>query len=165
MDNNDDNSKSFIKDKLDLLDNSNSKYKNLINNKDVDFEVSDDTTKIIFKKNGETIYSGRCSLLGVFDTNSKLWLWAWCVPTFSYDETSESRKILNYGLMLEPNTNSMIHYYIKPHLVNSRLYFDANIFLDIHLGLSIYISKAKFIYPRVKGVINGKELIVYYLVY
>lgn len=165
MDNNNNNSKSFIKDKLDLLDNSNSKYKNLINIKDVEFEVDEHMEKIIFKKNNDILYSGKCSLLGVFDSNSKLWLWAWCVPTFSFDETSEARKILNYGLMLEPSTNTTIHYYIKPHLVNSRLYFESDIYLDIHLGLSLYISKAKFIYPRVKGNINGKDLIVYYLVY
>jgi hypothetical protein len=164
MDNEND-SKSFIKEKLDVLDNSKSKYKNLINIKDVEFEVDNDFTKIIFKKNNENLYSGKCSLLGVFDVNAKLWIWSWCLPTFSYDETSEARKILNYGLMLEPNTNSLMHYYIKSHLVNSRLYFENDIFLDIHLGLSIYLSKAKFIYPKVKGVINGKELIVYYLVY
>ena len=67
-----------------------------------------------------------CSLLGVLDSNSRLWLWSWCLPSFSYDETSEARKILNYGLMLEPSTNSLIHYYMKSHLVNSRLFFEKN---------------------------------------
>ena len=163
MDNFDD-SKAFIKEKLDILDKSKSKYKNYIITKDVEFEVGSDDTKIIFKKNGEKIYSGKCSLLGVLDSNSRLWLWSWCLPSFSYDETSEARKILNYGLMLEPSTNSLIHYYMKSHLVNSRLFFENEIFLDIHLGLSMYISKAKFIYPKIKEV-NGIKLIVYYLVY
>jgi len=164
MDNLDD-TKYFIKDKLDLLDKSKSKYKDLIDIRDVEFVVGDNDTKIIFKKNNESIYTGKCSLLGVFDSNSKLWLWAWCLPSFSYDETSEARKILNYGLILEPSTNSLIHYYIKSHLVNSRLFFENEIYLDIHLGLSMYISKAKFIYPRIKDEVNGKKLIVYYLIY
>ena len=67
--------------------------------------------------------------------------------------------------MLEPSSNSLIHYYIKSHLVNSRLFFENDIFLDIHLGLSLYISKkAKFIYPNIKEI-GGNKIIVYYLVY
>jgi hypothetical protein len=163
MDNNYD-SKAFIKDKLDILDKSKSKFKNYISTKDVEFEIGSDDTKIIFKKNGEKIYSGKCSLLGVFDSNTKIWLWSWCLPSFSSDETIEARRILNYGLMLEPLSNSLMHYYIKSHLINSRLFFENEIFLDIHLGLSMYISKAKFIYPRIKDA-NGKKLVVYYLVY
>lgn len=156
--------KTFIKDRLDFLDKSNAKYENLINNSNVEFTPTDNDVFIKFK--GESEYKAKTSLLGAFDSNTNLWLWAWAIPTFSFDEIKDSKEILEYGLMLEPNTNSKIHYYIKPHLVNSRLYFESNIFLDIHLSLSLYISKkAKFIYPRIKEKINGKPIIVYYLVY
>jgi hypothetical protein len=158
--------KSFIKDRLDLLDKTNAKYEHLINNNNVEFIVGDDNNYIKFKDNHKVEYEGKVSLLGAFDNNSKLWLWAWAIPSFNYNEIRDSKNILEYGLMLEPNTNSKIHYYIKPHLVNSRLLFENEIFLDIHLALSLYISKkAKFIYPRLKEKINGKDLIVYYLVY
>jgi len=158
--------KSFIKNILDELDISNSEYKNLIDIKDVEMKYENNMFTINFKENDNIVDSKKASLLGVFDTNSKLWLWSWAVPSFSYDETFDSQKILQYGLHLEPRTNSDIHYYIKPHLINSRLYFENNIFLDIQLALSLYISKkVKFIYPRIKEEINGKKLIVYYLIY
>lgn len=157
--------KSFIKDKLDILDKSKSKYKNYINIKDIEFKVDLEGNKIIFKKPNVESDSYECSLLGIFDLKSRLWLWSWCNPTFTFNETNKARQILNYGLMLEPSSNSLIHYYIKSHLVNSRLFFENDIFLDIHLGLSLYISKkAKFIYPNIKEI-GGNKIIVYYLVY
>lgn len=156
--------KTFIRDRLDLLDKSKSKYEDLINTSNVEF--SSNNSDIMIKFKGDTEYKAKASLLGAFDSNTKLWLWAWAIPSFNFDEIKDAKNILEYGLMLEPNTNSKIHYYIKPHLVNSRLFFESDVFLDIHLALSLYISKkAKFIYPRIKEKINGKDLIVYYLVY
>ena len=163
MDNNITDLKTFIKEKLDTLDKSKSKYKNYINTTDVIFKPENNL--VIFKKNDEIIYSGKFSLFGLFDINTKVWIWSWCIPDYLFEETIETRKILTYGLMLEPPTNSSIHYYIKSHLVNSRLFFENEIFLDIHLGLSLYLSKAKFIYSKVKHEINDKKIIVYYLVY
>lgn len=160
------NLQTFIKDRLDSLDHTNYKYKHLINNKDVEIYAEGSQIYIDFNKEENKEYSAKASLLGVFDNNSKLWLWAWAVPSFNFDETKDSKNILEYGLMLEPNTNSDIHYYVKPHLVNSRIYFEKDIYLDIHLALSLYISKsAKFIYPRIKTKVNGKNIVVYYLVY
>ena len=52
------------------------------------------------------------------------------------------------SLELEPNNNSNIHFFIKSHFVNSRIYFDSDVTFDIHLALSLYITKKpKFIYP------------------
>lgn len=154
--------KSFIKDKLDLLDSSNSTYNNFINDKDI---IVDEESSIITFKNIENKNTFKFSKLGVFDMNTSLWLWTWAIPGYNIREIKDAKLILDYGLTLEPQSNSMIHFYIKPHLINSRLYFESNIFLDIHLGLCLYISKAKFIYPRKREKINGKYLIVYYLIY
>ena len=172
MDNNDNNYnndnndiKSFIKDKLDILDKSKSKYKEYINIKDIKLITDSEDKKIIFKKNGEEVYTGKFSYLGLFDLKSRLWIWAWCYPAISYNNTLESRQILNYGLMLEPSTNSLIHYYIKSHLINSRLFFENDIFLDIHLGLSLYIlKKSKFIYQKHINI-GDSEIILYLIVY
>ena len=50
-DNNDNNDiKSFIKDKLDILDKSKSKYKDYINIKDIKLITDSEDKKIIFKK-------------------------------------------------------------------------------------------------------------------
>ena len=67
-DNNDNNDiKSFIKDKLDILDKSKSKYKDYINIKDIKLITDSEDKKIIFKKNGEEVYTGKFSYLGLFD--------------------------------------------------------------------------------------------------
>jgi hypothetical protein len=160
MDNND---IQFVKKNLDILDKSKLTYYNYINSTDVILKHDNDNS-IIFKKNNEIIYSGKFSLFGLFDINTKIWIWSWCVPHFTFNETISTRKILEYGLTLEPKTNSSIQHYIKSHLVNSRLFFENEIFLDIHLGLSLYLSKAKFIYSQIKNNINDK-IIIYYLVY
>lgn len=158
--------KKFIKDRLDLLDYSNYKYNDLITTKDIKFDEVNGSDYISFLENGKVKYKGKANLLGLFDSNSKVWIWPWALPSFSMEETKDSREILNYGLTLEPSTNSRIHYYIKPHLVNSRLRFDNDIFIDIQLSLSLYINKkALFVYPRIREKINGKNIIVYYLVY
>lgn len=157
MDNN--NINFFIKDKLDILDKSKSKYKDFISIKDIEKEDK----KIIFKKNGEEIYTGKFSYLGIFDLKSRIWLWAWCYPGLNFNDTAESREILKYGLMLEPSTNSLVHTYIKSHLINSRLYFENEIFLDIQLGLCLYIlKKSKFIYQ--KTVDFGDSQVIFYMV-
>ena len=158
MDNNLNDLKKFIKEKLDILDKSKLKYKDYINSNNIylDFEKN----QFIIKKNEEIIYSKFFSTLGIFDTTSKVWIWSWCMPNLSSDNTKNARRILEYGLMLEPLTNSSMHYYIKSHLVNSRIYFENDILLDIHLGLSIYISKGKFIYYS-----NKNNIIQYYVVY
>ena len=152
--------KTFIKDKLDILDKSNNKYKNYINTSEYDIITKENTNLFIIEKNEEILYSGKIYILGFFDTNTRLWIWAWSSPDFQSFEIEYSKKILEYGLMLEPLTNANIHYYMKPHLVNSRLFFENSICLDIHLGLILYISKGKFIKSR---VIN--KIVIYYLIF
>jgi len=158
MDNNINDIKTFIKKRLDILDKSKLIYKNYINT--TDFITKKDNDIITFNKNNEIIYSGNFSLFGLFDINTQVWIWAWAIPDNVVNHTIETKKMLEYGLTLEPSTNSSIQYYIKSHLVNSRLFFENEIFLDIHLALSLYLSKAKFIYTTIKN-----KKIYYYLVY
>lgn len=150
--------KNFIKEKLDILDKSKIKYKYYIENTNIFLDF--DKNQFIVKINGEIIYSTFFSKLGIFDPSTKVWIWSWCMVSNTLDNTKNARKILDYGLMLEPLTNTNMHFYIKSHLVNSRIYFENDILLDIHLGLSLYISKAHFIYTMEKN-----NIIHYFLVY
>lgn len=158
MDNNSDNLKKFIKEKLDILDKSKLKYTDYINSKHV--YLDDIQNQFIIKEKGEIVFSKRLTYLGIFNIISKVWIWSWCIPTIKCDFSKDARRILDYGLQLEPSTNTNIHYYIKPHLVNSRVFFENDILLDIHLGLSIYISKALFIYSLPDG-----NNVCYYLIF
>ena len=159
--------KEFIKTRLDNFDKSNEKYNNLIEVENTKIEKRDNITFLIFlDKNGKKIQESRVTILGTFDLNTNIWLWAWVTPYFTSEESKDSRDILNYGLELEPNNNSNIHFFIKSHFVNSRIYFDSDVTFDIHLALSLYITKKpKFIYPRRKKLEGGSDIIVYYLVY
>jgi len=165
MDDESNDIKDFIKTKLDNYDKSNKKYYDLINNDDIKIDYKDSHIYIKFFENKKTVYEGKTTILGTMDLESKVWLWSWVTPNFTIEETKDARDILNYGLALEPNSNSTIHFYIKSHFVNSRIFFNTDITLDIHLALSLYITKrGKFIYPRHKNI-SGKKVIVYYLVY
>ena len=165
MDDENNDIKDFIKVRLDNLDKSNKKYENFVNNDNIKIDYKDSQIYITFFENEKVMYEGKTTVLGTMDVDSKVWLWSWVTPNFTIEETKYAREILNYGLNLEPNSNSTIHFYIKSHFVNSRIYFHSDVTLDIHLGLSLYITKrGKFIYPRHKNI-SGRKVIVYYLVY
>ena len=155
--------KIFLKRQLDNLDKSKSNYEELYN-KNTDIDINYEDESIVFKKNKKILYSNRYSTLGIFHKSTKVWLWSWAMSDIQFDETKEARKILDYGLKLEPNlnhfNNTQLHYYIKAHLINSRIFFENDILFDIHLGLALYISKAEFIYN-----IENDDIIYYYLVF
>ena len=152
--------KIFLKGQLDNLDKSKSKYE-VLNNKNIYVHLNHEEESIVFKKNEEIIYLNKYSTLGIFHKSTKVWLWSWAMSDIQFNETKEARKILDYGLKLEPHLNdTQLHYYIKAHLVNSRIFFENDILFDIHLGLALYISKAQFIY-----YIENDDIIYYYLVF
>lgn len=159
--------KEFIRTRLDKFDESNKKYNHLIENSNIKIEDKEGIINIIFNdETGKNIYESKATILGTMDVGTNIWLWAWVTPYFSSSQTKDSRELLQYGLELEPDNNSNIHFYIKSHFVNSRIYFDSNITFDIHLALSLYISKkTKFIYPRIRKLEGGNTIIVYYLIY
>ena len=159
--------KEFIRTRLDNFDKSNQKYSHLLDAKSTKIEKKENLTYLIFlDKDENKIQESLVTILGTFDLNTNIWLWAWVTPYFSSEESKDARDILKYGLELEPDNNSNIHFYIKSHFVNSRIYFDSDVTFDIHLALSLYITKKpKFIYPRRKKLEGGNDIIVYYLVY
>jgi len=151
----------FIKQRLNYLDESNNKFKHLIKISPENVNQYNDTQTIIFKEKDIEIYEGKSTTLGTFDLNTKIWLWAWVSPYFTSKETKHSKDILEYGLKLEPDSNSIIHFYLKNHLVSSRLYFDTDIALDVHLAISLYITKTKFIYLKYDKSLN---LVQYFMI-
>jgi hypothetical protein len=151
----------FIKQRLNYLDESNNKFKHLIKISPENVDQYNDTQTIIFKEKDIFLYEGKSTTLGTFDLNTKIWLWAWVSPYFTSKETKHSKDILEYGLKLEPDSNSIIHFYLKNHLVSSRIYFDTDIALDVHLAISLYITKTKFIYPKYDKHLN---LVQYFMV-
>lgn len=156
------NISDFIRDRLDEYDNMLEKYSKYI--KKYNFKIKSDNKNVCrFYDDDKLVYEGGISLLGGFETNTNVWIWAWASPYFSVQETEESVKLLNYGLSLQPLGNSNLHYYIKSHLINSRISFDNSLNFDIHLSLILkLIKKGKFI---LKKSDPKSTLISYYIVF
>ena len=152
----------FIKERLDFFDKSNEKFYHLIKSAPENVTQNETELTILFKDKNVDIYQGKATILGTFDLNTRIWVWAWVTPYYTLNQTKHSRDILNYGLNLEPDTNTGMHFYLKNHFISSRIYFETDIALDIHLALALYIAKTKFIYSK-----SDKQLktITYFLVY
>jgi hypothetical protein len=152
----------FIKIRLDNFDKSNKKYEEYIKmGEDDSYNLPNEqlvhrykNNKIVFTKNNKIILEDNAHILGIFDISTCVWLWAWTSPTFTQDELKESLDILKYSLSYDPKSNSNIHKYIKAHFTCSRIHFDKDIYLNTHLALALYISKKKFIYPRIDRDLN-----------
>lgn len=143
----------FIKIRLDNLDKSNKEYKEYIKMQDKD-NATAYNSRIVFRKDNNIIFEDNLNILGIFDISTCVWLWAWTSPMFTPEELKDSINILKYSLSYDPKSNSNIHKYIKAHFACSRIHFDKDIYLNIHLALSLYISKKKFIYPKVDKILN-----------
>jgi hypothetical protein len=110
-------------------------------------------------------------ILGVFDNTTNIWMWAWMVPEFLYNETDIVKKLLNYGLKINPSIVSPVpndKLYLKTQLVNSRFLLNDEFQLELHLAISSYLAKDnfKFIYYKKKYLNKDKTkyITVYYLI-
>ncbi len=161
MDN--DSLSQFIKKALQHYDNQN------LLNKDF-FDVSDSDVKFSLESNTITFILGDkektfdFEMLGYFDNQSNIWIWAWLLTNLNSEQTKLSRELLNYGLKLEPTSNSIEHFFIKSLLVNSRLSVEEDVQLDTNLAICSYIikNKIKFIYPRKRYIDKSNNYVTFY---
>jgi hypothetical protein len=158
---------------LKHFDEQNIKYLNLINTQNININIKSlnlydlNANLIIFYENTDE-YSFNYELLGYFDNQTNIWIWGWVLPNIDYDKTNICRNLLNYGLKLEPNTNSDEHYILKSFLLNSRILLEEHIQLEINLAIISYILKDNilFIYPRKLYIDKNKQkfITIYYLI-
>lgn len=150
---------NIISKSLLNADLSNEKYQNLIKIKNP--EINSKTNKISF---GKEKYD--YEVLGLFDTQTKTWLWSWLIPTINQESMKISRNLLNYGLNLNPVSSTKDHLFLKTQLTNSRFTLENDIQLDIHLALCTYISNEniKFLYPNTIKLSSNQTLIIYYII-
>lgn len=159
---------SLIKKALEYYDNQNSiNHKYLFNSYILNKE--ENKVVIIDEINNNNIkLEANYEILGLFDYQTKVWIWAWLLPYLKLDNMIIAKKLLDYGLKLEPSSNNNDHYYIKSQLINSRILIENNIELDIHLAVISYLVKDlySFIYP--KKIYYNKEktkyMIYYYII-
>ena len=161
------NVSELIKKSLFYYDNKILKYKEYLDNTLADFDKT--SNSIIIKDLDSVIkLKAEYEILGIFDNQTKIWCWAWLIPYLNYNETIISRKLLEYGLKLDPDSNTNDHYYIKSQLLNSRITIENSFELDIHLALCSYLIKDlfKFILPTIFYLNSSKTkyITTFYLV-
>jgi hypothetical protein len=158
---------TLINDALNYYDKHNIEYSDYIKSEKI--IVERETNKIIFQEFEKEF---KYEFLGIFDNTTNIWIWAWLVPEFMFNETNISRKLLNYGLKISPTPINKLdneQLYLKTQMVNSRFLLYDNFQLDLHLAISSYLAKEsfKFIYNKKKYLNKEKTkyITVYYLIF
>jgi hypothetical protein len=155
----------FIKKSLIHYDNQNMKYLSIINinHQNISFNTQNTDITFIYSDDKQVTYD--VDVLGYFDNQNHIWIWGWLLSDLNAKQTPLSRELLNYGLKLEPSSNSIEHFYIKALLVNSRIQIEEDIQLETILSICSYLTKNKilFIYPRIRYLNNEKtEYVTFY---
>lgn len=163
----------IVKKSIKNYDNNYNKYYKYINMQNVNVDVN--SQQITFENKDNFKYE----VAGIFDSTTKIWMWSWMIPEFKYKDTLLVKKLLNYGLKIDPystvkdakDSNRRIldnMLYLKTQLVNSRFLLSDNIQLELHLAIATYLVKdnIKFIYPRIKYIDKSKNkfITVYYFI-
>jgi hypothetical protein len=154
----------FVKKNLYNYDESNIKYDSYISSKDIEYIETTDESSLIYNKK-DKYYK---SVLGIFDNETKIWVWGWAIPKLKTFQNEIIRKLLIYGLDIDlMEKNDAIFYYVKTNLINSRFKVKNNIQLDILLSMSkkILKNKCKFIQPKKIQLTATKEITIYYTIY
>jgi hypothetical protein len=100
---------SLLVDKaFNHYDKQNIKYLKYLNTSNITVDREKNT--IIFTDIDDTIFS--YEILGIFDNTTRIWMWAWMIPDFMYNETNIVRKLLNYGLKINPSIIYTVSDYI-----------------------------------------------------
>jgi hypothetical protein len=154
--------KQLFKKSLLNYDIKNEKYKEIINTKQYIFKKEDAT--LTFNTLNKKF---KFNILGIFDFSKKIWIWSWLVPSYSYNHILYSKKLLDYGIKINPQKVDKDFLFIKTQLVNSRFLINDTIQLDIHLAIVSYLLKENFdfVYPVTKKLTDNKndKLIIYYV--
>lgn len=151
--------------------------KNIINKSLLNYDLSREANKKyimnsnpdINKETGKIKFDNKkfdYEILGIFDDQTKVWIWSWLLPSLKQDFIKISRFLLEYGLNLSPDTNVIDQYYLKTQLTNSRFTLKDSFQLEIHLALCCYLSNKniKFIYPYQLKLSNNQIIVIYYLI-
>jgi len=154
--------KQLVKKALLNYDIKNEKFKEIINTKEYIFKK--ETAVLEFNNLNKKF---KFNILGIFDYSKKIWIWSWLVPSYSYNHILYTKKLLDYGIKLNPEKVDFEFLWIKTQLVNSRFLLYDSLQLDIHLAIINYLLKDNFdfIYPVKKQLTEEKEdnLIIYYI--
>jgi hypothetical protein len=136
---------ALVADALEYYDINSEKYSNFFKSIHyIKFEESSSdlhNNLYMYDSNKNLLFKSRYEVLGLYASASKTWTWAWSIPYYKRNNTLISKKILNYGIDLDPT-----YKFLKTELVTSRFRINDAIQLDIHVAIASYLSKQPFVY-------------------
>jgi hypothetical protein len=106
--------------------------------------------------NKKKILKAEYEVLGCYNIISSIWTWSWALSMIEKNLSSNSKKILDYGIKLKNNkkTNSEIQKNIY-YLTNPSFYISDKNLLELY-KLSIYITKNLwFITRKINNIEKG----------
>jgi hypothetical protein len=140
------NTSNVISDALEYYDTNEEKYEETLKKiKYVKF-VSETQSSLhnsieFYDSNKKFLFKSRYENLGIYNNITHTWAWAWSLPHFRPISTSIIKKIVNYGIGLEPTMT-----FLKTQLTISRLRITSKVQIDIHASIASYLAKQPFIY-------------------
>ena len=143
---------NLISDSLEYYDANSEKYNDFFKKvKYVKFldvvKDIDHNTIIMYDSNKNEILSSRYEIIGVYNNKSRTWTWAWSVPRFRKNTTHIARKIITYGMDLDPESR-----FLKTELITSRFRITNPVQLDIHAAVASYLSRQYIVYKYVSYI-------------
>lgn len=132
-----------------------------INFPKIDKELKGDLVRrriSMYNKKKEEIFTSKYEIIGIYENQTKTWSWGWAIPKLPKNQTYILRKILNYGLDLEPeNTHNS---FLRTELITGRFRISKLLQLDLHVAIASYISKMPnvymYIYDKSKANIHSE---------
>lgn len=143
---------NLISDSLEYYDNNTEKYNDFFKKvKYVKFidVIKDMDHNIIrmYDRDKNEILKSRYEIIGIYNNKSKTWTWAWSIPRFRKNTTHIARKIVNYGMDLDPESR-----FLKTELITSRFRITNPIQLDIHAAIASYLSRQYVVYKYISYI-------------
>ncbi len=135
----------LVQNSLEYYDVNREKYQKLVDKiKHIHFAHSDADsihhTLKFYDKNKTELFRSAYEIIGTYMTNSKIWTWAWSVPTVSSSQTNIISKIFNYARQLPTK-----ELFLRTELLTSKFKISTRIQLDIHASIASYLSRQPFI--------------------
>ena len=95
----------------------------------------------LYDKEFNLLKKSKYEILGIYNSNGKIWTWGWSLAILTKELVNTSKKIFNYGFDLDQE-----NLFLKNELITSRFKISNKIQIDIHVAIGSYLSKNKFIF-------------------
>lgn len=130
-------------DKMNLL--LNKKYKYLIK-----FEKIGKYKQMLLIRKNKTLLSGLYTFYGIYQPDTKLWIWASSIPNVDIKTIKNINKIKSFNHLFEFNNNKTSLFYYQL-LTQSSLYIEDQNFLTLINKLLLYLSNDLYIFNPINS--------------